>query len=96
MDKEKLKLPERHKLTVGQLCQGQNTYGDTKDLQTWLDTLFTDRDTRIYVERQFALKLGILSHGLIKWSDGVNKKTIVKLWEEVMDELYEPLSKSKK
>lgn len=87
-DKSKLSLPKRPKLTEDMLCQGANTLGDTKDFQTWIDTWFEDKDTRIYVERQFALYLGILAHGLIKWSDNVSKKTIVQTWNVVMEKVY--------
>lgn len=88
-DKSKLKLPDKPKLRVDDLCQGKNTQSDTKDLQTWIDTFFEDRDTRIYVERQLALKIGILAHSLIRWSDEVSKKIIVKVFNQVMNEIYE-------
>jgi len=88
LDKSKLKLPPRPKLTQLDLCQGQNECNGSKDLVGWLEHYFTDRDTRIYIERQFGLKIGILSHGLIKWSDEVSKATIVKTWKEVMNIIY--------
>jgi len=75
------------KLSEVDICQGVNTRDNEKDLLSWIDELFSDRDTRIRVERAIARKIGILSHGLIKWSDSVSKKCVADTFNLVVLEL---------
>lgn len=85
---DKLKLPTKlPNLTEDMLCQGRNELNDSKDLLTWIDSTFDDHYTRNEVEKMFAEEVGVRSHALIKWSDGVTKREIVEIWNKVIKRL---------
>lgn len=82
-----IKVPNKFRpLISDDICQGdsRSLKNKTKDALTWIDFFFKKNDERQYVQEQLALKIGILSHGLIKWNDSSAKADVAKTLNEVI------------
>jgi hypothetical protein len=74
-------------LTENDICQGKNEDLNSCDILTWIDKLFENHDERVFVQKELAREVGVLSHSLIRWNDSTKRREVADIFNRVVKRL---------